>query len=96
MSYPDIVIIRIMGRRDLHGTSSKGHVDDNAIRHYWNTTVYEGMDGKLAVKVLWCQIGFKLRPLARQVDGSPYNDHHWDVQRWQCPRASSLDAWLPR
>jgi hypothetical protein len=41
-----------MSGRDLHGTSSKSHVDDNVIRHYWNTTVYEGVGGKLAVKVL--------------------------------------------
>jgi hypothetical protein len=41
-----------MGGRDLHGTSPKSHVNNNVIRHYWNTTVYEGVDGKLAVKVL--------------------------------------------
>lgn len=60
MSYPNVIIVRIVGRRDLHGTSSKSHVDNNVIRHYWDTTVYEGVDSKLAVKMLWRRIGFNL------------------------------------
>jgi hypothetical protein len=50
--YSNFVIIRIVSRSDLHGTSSKGHINDDIIRHYWNTAVNKRMDGKLAMKVL--------------------------------------------
>ena len=76
VSCPDIIIIRIVGRRDLHGTSSKSHVDDNVVRHNWNTTVYEGVDGKLAVKVLGRRIDFNSGLWPWKVDDSPYNGHH--------------------
>jgi hypothetical protein len=76
VSYPNIIIIRIVGRRDLHGTSSKSHVDDNVVRHYWNTTVYERVDGKLAVKMLWRRIDFNSGLWPREVDNSPYNGRH--------------------
>jgi hypothetical protein len=56
MSHSNIIIIGIVGRSDLHGTSSEGHINDNVVRHYGNTTVYEGMDSKLAVKVLRRQV----------------------------------------
>lgn len=76
MSYPNIIIIRVVGRRDLHGTSSKSHVDGNLVRHYRNTTVYEGVDGKLAVKVLRRRINFNSGFWPRKVDDSPYNGRH--------------------
>ena len=52
VSYSNIIIIWVVGGSDFHSTRPEGHINDNVVRHYWNTTVYEGMDSKLAVKVL--------------------------------------------
>jgi len=60
MSHSNLIIIRIVGWGDLYSTGSKSHVDDNIIRNYWNSTVYERMDGKLAVKMLSGGVNFRL------------------------------------
>lgn len=52
VSYSNIIIIWIVGGGDLHSTRPEGHINDDVVRHYWNTAVYEGMDSKLAMKVL--------------------------------------------
>lgn len=54
MEMTSVHIIRVVRGSDLHETSSESHANDNIDHHYWNTTIYEGMDGKPAVKVLWC------------------------------------------
>jgi hypothetical protein len=61
VSHSNIIIVGIVGGSDLHGTGPERHVDDNVIRHYWDTTVHERMDSKLAVKVLWRQVSLPLR-----------------------------------
>jgi hypothetical protein len=90
--YSNFIIIWIVSRGDLHGTSSKGHVNSDVIRHYRKTTVYERMNGKLVMKVLHrgvC-IGSSFWPEKRGF--SLYSVHRWGAQRWLCPRAWSLDA----
>lgn len=52
VSYSNIIIVWIVSGSDLHSTRPEGHINDDVVRHDWNTTVYEGMDSKLAVKVL--------------------------------------------
>jgi hypothetical protein len=64
--YSNFIIIWIVSRSDLHGTSSKGHVNNDAIRHYWKTAVYERMDGKLVMKVLHMRGLHRLGFLARE------------------------------
>jgi hypothetical protein len=93
--YSNFVIIWIVSRSDLHGTSSKRHVNSDGIRHYRKTAVYERMNGKLVMKVLhrgdYINSGFW--PEKRY--SSLYSVHHWDAQRWLYPQAWSLDAWSP-
>ena len=52
LPYSNFIVIRIVSRGDLHGTSSEAHINGDIIRHYWNSAIYKRMNGKLAMKVL--------------------------------------------
>ncbi|RUS17878.1 hypothetical protein BC937DRAFT_89386 [Endogone sp. FLAS-F59071] len=49
----DLVVIKVMRRGDLDGARAKGRVDENIVNNDGDTAVDEGMDDKLAMKVLW-------------------------------------------
>ena len=53
MSHPDVVIVGIMGWRNFNSSSSESHINDDIIGHNWDTSVDEGMQGILPVKMLF-------------------------------------------
>ena len=52
MSNSNIIIIRIVRRRDLDGTRSKRHVNDDRIGNDWDAPLKERMDCKFSVQML--------------------------------------------
>ena len=78
MPYANFIIIGIVCRRDLDGTSSKRHVDDNRIGNDWDTSIKERMDCKFAMQMLSSGMS------TGYIDtGSyePYTERHQGVQR---------------
>ena len=49
MPYTNFVVVRIVSGRDLHGSRSKLHIDDDRIRNDWQAAVDERMGGKFTV-----------------------------------------------
>ena len=52
MTRANLVVIRIVRGRDLDGTSSESHVDNDSVRDNGDAAVDEGVFNKLAVKML--------------------------------------------
>lgn len=76
VAYSDIIIIWIVRGSDLHSTCPEGHINDDVVRDYWNTTVYEGMGSKLAVEVLERHVSGHIGLRISKMDYSLYNVHH--------------------
>lgn len=52
MAHADVIIVQIVGRRDLHRAGTEGHVDDDVVRDDGDAAVEERVLGELAVEVL--------------------------------------------
>lgn len=52
MADPNLIIVSVMGRSDLHCSGTKLHVDDNGVRDDWDFAVNKRMNGQFSVKML--------------------------------------------
>ena len=52
MTYSNLIIVSVMGRSNLHSSSTELHIDDNRVGDYWDSTINERMDGEFSVKML--------------------------------------------
>jgi len=52
MTDPNLIIISVMGRSNLHSSGTELHVDDNGVCDDWDSAVDERMDSEFSVKML--------------------------------------------
>lgn len=52
MTDPNLIIVSVMGRSNLHSSGAELHVYDNRVRDNWDSAINERMDGEFPAKVL--------------------------------------------